>query len=231
MLANTHSRAAMRTPIYPSWQLVNCQGVNWKWLCNCIRVLFYLGILFIYLDSVNRLSAPGQSVPRQNGCQPGPGPVNLFFMQDKITCGAMESNTIPFKMYWKRRFSFLRHTLEKKFSLIWPHKLCKMNRFIRKCVWVRTSNVHLLLGVCFFLLCVCVSCMCLLCCCGNLVQSHDIYKSQTHINWMNSLKQSKSAAWCLYSIYPNPCQTLKYTHTLTAMSPSIHLLDRIVPLL
>ncbi len=49
LLANTHSRTAMHTPIHPSWQLVNCQGVNGKWLCNCIRVLIYPGLLFIYL--------------------------------------------------------------------------------------------------------------------------------------------------------------------------------------
>lgn len=43
------SRVAMHTLIHPSWQLVNCQGVNWKWWCNCIRVLIYPGLLFIYL--------------------------------------------------------------------------------------------------------------------------------------------------------------------------------------
>lgn len=48
-LGNTHSHAAMHTPIHPSRQLVNCQGVNWKWWCNCIRVLIYPGLLFIYL--------------------------------------------------------------------------------------------------------------------------------------------------------------------------------------
>lgn len=48
-LASVHSRTAMHTPIHPSWQLVNCQGGNWKWWFNCIRVLIYPGLLFIYL--------------------------------------------------------------------------------------------------------------------------------------------------------------------------------------
>lgn len=48
-LTNTYSCAALCTPIHPSWQPVNCQGVNWKWWCNCIRVLIYLALLFIYL--------------------------------------------------------------------------------------------------------------------------------------------------------------------------------------
>lgn len=98
-LSNTQSFTSMCTPIHPSWQLVNCQGVNWKWWCNCIRVLIYPGLLFIYLAvdfkaalivwvrqdmlGIDRLDVSPDS--DQTTCR-------LFSYTLQITCTVMKSN-------------------------------------------------------------------------------------------------------------------------------------------